>query len=230
LPVEGKTQDARRKRERAIKIAAMSPEAKAAVKEAGLDDHLAALRQVANQKGPDAQLAKVHEIATPSRGKAKKKGRPEAKPAAPNASSAPGEPTDIPAGVSPPTVPEIGAEDDTAAKIEQLKAELAEKTENLRETQEELRQAHLAAARASERVVTSPPSSAPNDDDLEIPVMLDRRPLSVEDRAVLTTLLTAWSNAPELQRAFANASAVVRERFIAAVLRGNQQGNSGGQV
>jgi hypothetical protein len=73
-------------------------------------------------------------------------------------------------------------------------------------------------------------SSAPSDDDLEIPAMLDRRPLSVEDQAVLTSLVAAWNNAPELQRAFDNAPAVVRERFIAAVLRGNQQGNSGSQV
>ena len=88
---------------------------------------------------------------------------------------------DIPAGGSPPTVPEIGA-DAAAAEIEQLKAELAEKTENLREAQEELRQARLAAARAPERAVTSPLRSAPSDDDLEIPAMLDRRPLSPQDK------------------------------------------------
>lgn len=64
LPVKGKTQDARRKRiERAIIVAAMSPEAKAAVRKAGLDDHRAALRQIANQKEPEAQVAKVQEIA-----------------------------------------------------------------------------------------------------------------------------------------------------------------------
>ena len=144
-----------------------------------------------------------------------------------NAPSARGEPTDIPASVSPPTVPEIGAV--AAAEIEQLKAELAEKTENLREAQEELRQAHLAAARAAEHAVTSPPS-APSDDDLEIPPMFDRRPLSVEDQAMFTALVTALSNAPELQRLVANASAVVRERFIAEMLRGNRQSNSERQV
>ena len=73
-----------------------------------------------------------------------------------DAPSARGEPMDMPAGVSPPTVPELGAEDATAAEIEPHKAELAEKTENLRDAQEELRQANLVAARAPEHAVTSP--------------------------------------------------------------------------
>jgi hypothetical protein len=47
---------------------------------------------------------------------------------------------------------------------------------------------------------------------------------------MLTALISAWKNAPELQRAFANASAVVRERFIAEVVRGNRQDNSERQV
>ena len=239
LPVKGKTRDARRKRiERAIKIAAMSPEAKAAVRKAGLDDHQSALCQIANQKGRKAQVAKVEEIAArkagarhrATRGTAKKKGTSTAPQATHNAPSARSDPMDIPAAAdNPPTVPEIDAEDETAAEIEQLKAELAEKTENLREAQEELRQAHLAAARAAEHAVTSPPS-APSDDDLEIPAMFDRRPLSVEDQAMLTALVSAWNNAPELQRLVANASAVVRERFIAEMLRGNRQGNSERQV
>ena len=62
LPVKGKTRDARRKRiERAINVAACR-QAEAAVRKAGLDDHRAALRQIANQKEPEAQVAKVQEI------------------------------------------------------------------------------------------------------------------------------------------------------------------------
>ncbi len=41
---------------------------------------------------------------------------------------------------------------------------------------------------------------------------------------MLTSLIAAWNNAPELQRAFATAPAVVCERFTAEVLRGNRQG------
>jgi hypothetical protein len=52
------------------------------------------------------------------------------------------------------------------------------------------------------------------------------RPLHSE----YTALISAWSNAPELQRLFANASAIVRERFIAEMLRGNRQDNSERQV
>jgi hypothetical protein len=47
---------------------------------------------------------------------------------------------------------------------------------------------------------------------------------------MFTALVTALSNAPELQRLVANASAVVRERFIAEMLRGNRQNNSERQV
>jgi ParB/RepB/Spo0J family partition protein len=232
LPVKGKTQEARRKRiERAIKIAAISSEAKAAIRRAGLDEHHAALCQIADQKDRKAQVAKVKEIAARKAGarqrltRGTKKRTSKAKQAVPTATIAAGEPIDIPAGGSPPTVPEIGADHTTAGEIEQLKAELAEKTENLREAQEELQQARRAAARAPERAATSSLSPGASDDDLEIPAALNRRPLSVEDQAMLTSLISAWSNAPELQRLVAKASAVVRERFIAEILRGNRQGN-----
>jgi Bifunctional DNA primase/polymerase, N-terminal/ParB-like nuclease domain len=236
LPVKGKTQEARRKRiERAIKIAAISSEAKAAIRKAGLDEHHSALGQIAREKDRKAQVAKVQEIAARKAGaqrgvtRGTKKRTSKVKQAAPTATSASGEPIDIPAGGSPPTVPAIGA-DVAAAEIERLKAELADKTENLREAQEELQQARRAAASASEPAVTSPLSPAASDDDLEMPATLDRRPLSGEDQAMLTALISAWKNAPELQRAFANASAVVRERFIAEVVRGNRQDNSERQV
>lgn len=225
LPVKGKTQDARRKRiERAIKVAAMSPEAKAAVRNAGLDDHLSTLCQIAHQKSRKAQVAKVQEIAARKAGarqrltRGTKNGTSETKQAGPTATAAGGEPIDIPAGGSPPTVPEIGA-DAAAAEIEQLKAELAEKTENLRETQAELQKARRGAARASELAVMSPVRSAPNDDDLEIPAMLDRRPLSPQDKKDQADVIAEWERAKELKTALTKASDVVRERFFGEVRR-----------
>ena len=136
------------------------------------------------------QPARLERGTDVTRGTAKKKGTSTAPQATHNAPSARSDSMDIPAAAdNPPTVPEIDAEDDTVAEIEKLKAELAEKTENLREAQEELRQAHLAAARAAEHAVASPPS-APSADDLEIPAMFDRRPLSVEDQAMFTALVS----------------------------------------
>ena len=202
----------------------MSPEAKAAVRNAGLDDHLSTLCQIAHQKSRKAQVAKVQEIAARKAGarqrltRGTKNGTSEAKQAAPTATFAGGEPIDIPAGGSPPTVPEIGA-DDAAAEIEQLKAELAEKTENLREAQEELRKARRGAARASELAVMSPVRSAPNDDDLEIPAMLDRRPLSPQDKKDQADVIAEWERAKELKTALTKASDVVRERFFGEVRR-----------
>jgi ParB/RepB/Spo0J family partition protein len=64
LPLKGKTQKARRKEiERRMKIASISLEAKAAVRDAGLDDTPSALRKVAQEGTPEAQIAKVQEIA-----------------------------------------------------------------------------------------------------------------------------------------------------------------------
>jgi hypothetical protein len=64
LPLKGKTQQARRKAiERGIKIAAISPEAKAAAKEAGLDDNRSVLRDIATLETSEEQLHKVQEIA-----------------------------------------------------------------------------------------------------------------------------------------------------------------------
>jgi hypothetical protein len=63
LPIKGKTQQARRKAiERGIKIAAISSEAKAAVKKAALDDNPSALREIAKVETPEEQLNKVQEI------------------------------------------------------------------------------------------------------------------------------------------------------------------------
>jgi len=63
LPLKGKTRQARRKAiERKLKIASITQEARTAAKEAGLDDRLSALREIAKQETAEAQLAKVHEI------------------------------------------------------------------------------------------------------------------------------------------------------------------------
>jgi ParB/RepB/Spo0J family partition protein len=221
LPVKGKTQDARRKRiERAIKVAAMSPEAKAAVRNAQLDDRLSSLCQIAHQKSRKAQIAKVQEIAARKAGarqrltRGTKTGMSDIKQAKPPATAAGGAP--IPAGGSPATVPDIGA-DAAAAEIERLKAELAEKTENLRETQEELQKARRAAARAPE--VMSPVRSASNNDDLDIPAMFDRRPLSAQENEHLADVMAKWSQAKALKIALTNGSDLVRERFFSELRR-----------
>jgi hypothetical protein len=61
--MKGKTQRARRKAiERGMKIAAISSEAKAAVKKAALDDSPSALREIAKAETSEQQLNKVQEI------------------------------------------------------------------------------------------------------------------------------------------------------------------------
>jgi ParB/RepB/Spo0J family partition protein len=72
LPIKGKTEKARRKRmERGLKIASMTPEGEAAAKKAGLDNNRAALREIANEDTAEAQTQKVEEIA---KGKASMRG------------------------------------------------------------------------------------------------------------------------------------------------------------
>ena len=64
LPIKGKTEGARRKRiERVLKIASMSPESEAAAKKAGLDNDHSALDEIAKEKTAEDQLAKLQEIA-----------------------------------------------------------------------------------------------------------------------------------------------------------------------
>jgi hypothetical protein len=160
------------------------------------------------------QLAKLQEIANRETA-TQRKGRKKAKATqqAASKSSASGKPADttsLPTADSPAPAPEAVSQNETAAEIERLKADLAEKTESLRQIEDEVRQARLAASRASECAVTSP-SSVPThgDDDLDIPPFLDRRPLSAEEEKALAALDAAWSNAP----------AIVQERFRATRLR-----------
>jgi hypothetical protein len=64
LSVPGKTADARRKTiERAIEVAGLTDEAKAAAKDVGLDDNQSALRKIAKESTRGAQVKKVKEIA-----------------------------------------------------------------------------------------------------------------------------------------------------------------------
>jgi hypothetical protein len=65
LPVPGKTFGARRKYiVRAVDIDAISDDAKAAARTARLDDKKTALMAIASERAPEAQLAKVRELAT----------------------------------------------------------------------------------------------------------------------------------------------------------------------
>jgi ParB/RepB/Spo0J family partition protein len=216
LSFGGKTEEARVKAaERAKKVAALPLEIKAQIKARGLDDKASALLEIAKEKTPDGQLAKLQEIAdrktSTQREARKKNGKAKTQQAA-RKSSAPDKPADtasLPAAISPATVPGMRT-DGSAAEMERLKAELAEKGERLHRVEEDLRQARVAALRASERAATSPPSVPMHDDaDLDIPAYLARRPLSAEEEKALAALNTAWSNAP----------AIVRERFLATILR-----------
>ena len=64
LPVPGKTPEARRQFiKRAIKIDSMWPEAKSAARAAGLHNIQSELLAIAEEHSPDAQIAKVQEIA-----------------------------------------------------------------------------------------------------------------------------------------------------------------------
>lgn len=68
LPVEGKTDDAKRKNvERAIKVASLSPEAQEKAKEVGLDDNRSALLDAAKEDTPEEQVAVLEEKAKKKR-------------------------------------------------------------------------------------------------------------------------------------------------------------------
>ena len=81
LPIPGKTDAARYKFvQRAIDIDSVWPEAKSAVRSAKLDNIQSALLAIATERSPEAQLAKVEEIAarrSAPRRKPRKSTRPE---------------------------------------------------------------------------------------------------------------------------------------------------------
>jgi ParB-like chromosome segregation protein Spo0J len=73
LPMSGKSEEARRKSvARDIRIAEISPEAKDAIKKAGIDNNLTALLAVGKEKNRKAQLAKVEELAERKRKSARR--------------------------------------------------------------------------------------------------------------------------------------------------------------
>jgi hypothetical protein len=56
---------------------------------------------------------------------------------------------------------------------------------------------------------------APTGED--IPAILDRRPLGVEDQLTSDAVMAEWEKCTALRAALAGASPVVRERFITAL-------------
>jgi ParB/RepB/Spo0J family partition protein len=200
----------REKVRRARDVAGLSPEAKAKVKELGLEDNQAALLKIAQEKVPHAQVAKAQEIAAR---KAVSKDELAKEPiqavsSAPGASS---ETYTVPVESGPPAAPEMRLENlatTAAAEIDRLKAELADKTHRLRKAEEELAVARLPS--------TAP--MLPETDPWDIPASLDRRALSPENEQILAVLLAKWNSG--LHSDFGQAPPVVRERFLAEVRRG----------
>jgi hypothetical protein len=77
-PLPGKDADARRKHvERAVKIANLAAEVKAAAVEAELQNKRSALLEIAKEKGLEAQLSKIKEIKARRPPKRKKKSQAE---------------------------------------------------------------------------------------------------------------------------------------------------------
>jgi ParB-like chromosome segregation protein Spo0J len=75
LPIPGKSVDAKRKKIASDrKIAALDPAVKKAIVKAGLDDDTGKLKEIADQKTPEAALAKVREFASPRKPEAKTSG------------------------------------------------------------------------------------------------------------------------------------------------------------
>jgi hypothetical protein len=100
-----------------------------------------------------------------------------------------------------------------AAEVEHLKAELAVANERQRQLTQELENERVMASRAP---AVDASMKAPS--DLDIPPILDRRPLSPADKLAFDAVMAAWADATALRAALVGASPVARERFI-AVLR-----------
>jgi hypothetical protein len=123
LPVHGKSLGARRKFiERAIKIDGIWPEAKQAARTAGLDDNQSDLLAIAKEHSPDAQIAKVQEIAA-------RKAMPRRRKKSTTASN---------------------ESASSLTEVERLKTELAVANDRKRELEQELETARATAARAPE--------------------------------------------------------------------------------
>ena len=224
-------------------IASISAEAKSKAKEHGLDENQSALLEIATEDAADGQLAKIEEIAIRNiatrarlrkrRGDTKphKKSKATSKQAESKASASdePAESEALPATDSPATMPEAASDDE----VERLKAELADKGKRLELAEEALRQARLASSRASHDVAIPGPATAPG--QLAGTTSKSRSlslgvPLTPEEEGTLAALMTAWANAHELKALFAAASAIVRERFRATILRTVEDAHDGSLV
>jgi hypothetical protein len=116
------------------------------------------------------------------------------------------------------------------AEIVSLKAELADKSERLKKAETELAARRLTVTH-TEGVTSASTVSTHELEDLDIPPFLDRRhPAKVraENAAAFHSLQAAWEKATELQGALTSAPAIVRDHFVAVVLRrfGNLNGKS----
>ena len=209
---------------RAKAMAAMSPKAKAKVKELGLDDNQRALLEIAAQPTPKAQLRAVNKIVERKRADHERNASP-------------------PTGNKKTTADMDAIEADISKKetaLESLQSELAADRKRLRQIHDKLavqdkvalppRKQSAAAAHAQPGsevrsevtlgvdgvAADEVASSAPKPTDEGIPAFLDRRPLSPEDERAFDAIMVVWTSSG-LQSMCSNASAVVRERFIAEV-------------
>jgi predicted transcriptional regulator len=175
---------------RSMRIAErISPEAKADARKLGLDDNQDALVQIAKLPA-NAQRAAVKEIVDRQRAARAR----------------------LASGAA------VTSNKKAAAKIQAIEADIAKKKEAIESLKEKLSddrdrldkvQGKLVAACVNTAMMSGP--SAQPADEGGIQAELDE-PLSPEDEASFKALLAIWNSKRKL---FANASAVVRERFIA---------------
>jgi ParB-like chromosome segregation protein Spo0J len=170
-------------------IAGISAEAKAEARKLGLDDNEHALFEIAKLPA-NAQRAAVKEIVDRQRAARAR----------------------LASGAA------VTSNKKAAAKIQAIEADIAKKKEAIESLKEKLSddrdrldkvQGKLVAACVNTAMMSGP--SAQPADEGGIQAELDE-PLSPEDEASFKALLAIWNSKRKL---FANASAVVRERFIA---------------
>jgi hypothetical protein len=97
-----------------------------------------------------------------------------------------------------------------AVEAERLRAELAAAVERQRELEEELETARATVSGAASVDVGRAPT------DTDIPVFLDRRPMSQQDQLAFDSVMAAWENSAA-RAALLKASPLVQERFLAAL-------------
>jgi hypothetical protein len=177
LPVRGKSPDARRKFiERAIKIDGIWPEAKQAARAAGLDNVQSTLLEIAEEHSPDAQIAKVQEIAAR---KAMPRGRESST-------------TDSDESAS------------SLTEVERLKTELAAANDRKRELEQELETARGMASRTPPvgASMKAPPTDEDIPDFLDIRPLLPADQLMFDAIKVAwnSHVQNLWNSASEVVR------------------------------